>query len=169
MKIFYNQFIVDQHFMKIYLSIILILFPLLLSAQKSDSTRSELLKEVIVSSQRISEKNAKTAASISVLSSKNLRNYQVRTTPEALMNSAGVFIQKSTHGAGSLFVRGLTGNQTLILIDGIRLNNSTFRYGPNQYLNTIDPFLWIELRFCEEAVRLRMVQMLWVERFNYLP
>ena len=126
--------------MKFYLLIILTLFPLLLSAQKSDSTKSELLKEVIISSQRISEENAKTAASISILSSKNLRNYQVRTTPEALMNSAGVFIQKSTHGAGSPFVRGLTGNQTLILIDGIRLNNSTFRYGPNQYLNTIDPF-----------------------------
>ncbi len=109
-------------------------------AQKNDSTRIELLKEVIVSSQRISEKNLKTAASITVLSSKNLQNYQVRTTPEALMNASGVFIQKSTHGAGSPFVRGLTGNQTLILIDGIRLNNSTFRYGPNQYLNTIDPF-----------------------------
>jgi hemoglobin/transferrin/lactoferrin receptor protein len=113
---------------------------LLSSAQKSDSTKTELLKEVIVSSQRISEKNLKTAASITVLSSKNLKNNQVRTTPEALMNTAGVFIQKSTHGAGSPFVRGLTGNQTLILIDGIRLNNSTFRYGPNQYLNTIDPF-----------------------------
>lgn len=126
--------------MKFYLSIILAVFPLLLSAQKSDSTKSELLNEVIVSSQRMEEKNLKTAASISVLSSKNLKNYQVRTTPEALMNTAGVFIQKSTHGAGSPFVRGLTGNQTLILIDGIRLNNSTFRYGPNQYLNTIDPF-----------------------------
>ena len=126
--------------MKFYFLMILTVLPFLSFAQRGDSTKSELLKEVIVSSQRIFEKNLKTAASISVLSSKNLKNYQVRTTPEALMNSAGIFIQKSTHGAGSPFVRGLTGNQTLILIDGIRLNNSTFRYGPNQYLNTIDPF-----------------------------
>lgn len=114
--------------------------PFLTFSQKSDSTKTELLKEVIVSSQRISEKNVKTAASITFLSAKTLKNNQVRTTPEALMNTTGVFIQKSTHGAGSPFVRGLTGNQTLILIDGIRLNNSTFRFGPNQYLNTIDPF-----------------------------
>ena len=126
--------------MKFYLLIILTIIPLLLSAQKVDSTKSELLKEVIVSSQRVSEGNLKTASSITVLSAKNLKNNQVRTTPEALMNVAGVFIQKTTHGAGSPFVRGLTGNQTLILIDGIRLNNSTFRFGPNQYLNTIDPF-----------------------------
>lgn len=63
-----------------------------------------------------------------------------RTTPESLSIIPGVFVQKTNHGGGSLFIRGLTGNQTLILIDGIRLNNSTFRYGPNQYMNTIDPF-----------------------------
>lgn len=63
-----------------------------------------------------------------------------RTVPESLNIIPGVFVQKTNHGGGSPFIRGLTGNQTLILIDGIRLNNSTFRYGPNQYLNTIDPF-----------------------------
>lgn len=63
-----------------------------------------------------------------------------RTTPEALVGSSGVFVQKTNHGGGSAFIRGLTGNQTLLLLDGIRINNATFRYGPNQYLNTIDMY-----------------------------
>ena len=49
----------------------------------------------------------------------------------------GVFVQKTNHGGGSPFVRGLTGNQVLLMVDGIRLSNSTFRYGPNQYLATV--------------------------------
>ena len=61
-----------------------------------------------------------------------------RTTPEALVGSSGVFVQKTNHGGGSAFIRGLTGNQTLLMLDGVRINNATFRYGPNQYLNNID-------------------------------
>ena len=64
-----------------------------------------------------------------------------RTVPESLMGVPGVFIQKTNHGGGSPFVRGLTGNQSLILVDGFRLNNATFRYGPNQYMTLVDPFL----------------------------
>lgn len=57
----------------------------------------------------------------------------------ALQNDVGVLMQSTAAGQASPFVRGLTGQQVLILIDGIRLNNSFTRRGPNQYFNTIDP------------------------------
>lgn len=63
-----------------------------------------------------------------------------RTVPESLREMPAVMVQKTAHGQGSPFIRGFTGFRTLLLIDGIRLNNSTFREGPNQYWNTVDPF-----------------------------
>jgi len=64
---------------------------------------------------------------------------QVRTIPDALRDLPGIMIQKTAHGQGSPYIRGFTGLRTVFLIDGIRLNNSIFREGPNQYWNTVDP------------------------------
>ncbi len=96
--------------------------------------------EIVVTTQRIPQEDFLVPYSISLIDKKEMEHFTKRTTPEMLMNMDGVFVQKTNHGGGSPFIRGLTGNQTLLLIDGIRLNNSIYRYGPNQYLNTIDMF-----------------------------
>jgi len=57
----------------------------------------------------------------------------------ALQNEVGITLQQTGNGQLSPFIRGLTGQQVLILIDGVRLNNSVLRAGPNQYAATIDP------------------------------
>lgn len=101
---------------------------------------SALLKEVVISAQRNKTLKYKTISSVSILNDKQLLTQQNRSVPEMLMNMPGVFMQKTGHAGGSPFLRGLTGYQILQLTDGIRINNSTFRYGPNQYLSTIDPF-----------------------------
>jgi outer membrane receptor protein involved in Fe transport len=77
--------------------------------------------------------------SVSSLDRDELSRRALRSTPETLAGMTGVFVQKTNHGGGSPFVRGLTGNQVLLMVDGIRLSNSTFRYGPNQYLATVAP------------------------------
>jgi hemoglobin/transferrin/lactoferrin receptor protein len=97
------------------------------------------LSEIVITAQRYATNRFFTAEAIDIVDVKNVEKRQSRTTPEALTATNGVFVQKTNHGGGSPFLRGLTGNQNLLLVDGIRLNNATFRYGPNQYFNTIDP------------------------------
>ena len=98
-----------------------------------------LNNDFVITARRVETDEFKSPEAISVVSKTVLRQESPRSTPEALEGITGVFMQKTNHGGGSPFIRGLTGNQNLMMIDGIRLNNATFRYGPNQYLNTIDP------------------------------
>ena len=125
-------------FMK-HFFIILIFISNIGSGQKAD-TSYKLLDSVIVTSRSIKILDIKNPFVISSITNKQIVEKGARTTPEALQGVSGVFIQKTNHGGGSAFIRGLTGNQTLIVLDGIRLNNAIYRYGPNQYLNTIDMF-----------------------------
>jgi len=125
-------------FMKHYF-IILIFISNIGSGQKAD-TSYKLLDSVIVTSRSIKILDTKNPFVISSITNQQIVEKGARTTPEALQGVSGVFIQKTNHGGGSAFIRGLTGNQTLIVLDGIRLNNAIYRYGPNQYLNTIDMF-----------------------------
>ncbi|MCC6672184.1 MAG: TonB-dependent receptor [Planctomycetes bacterium] len=65
---------------------------------------------------------------------------QARTAPEALREVPGVSVQKTAHGQGSPKIRGQTGFQTLLLVDGVRINDSTWRSGNVEYWGHLDPF-----------------------------
>ncbi|HYE18358.1 MAG TPA: TonB-dependent receptor [Tepidisphaeraceae bacterium] len=97
------------------------------------------LDRVVVTPGRGSSVNLQTPYATDVVSGSTIEQKNFRTVPEALQEIPGVLVQKTSHGQGSPFIRGFTGFRTLFLIDGIRLNNSTFREGPNQYWATVDP------------------------------
>jgi outer membrane receptor protein involved in Fe transport len=95
--------------------------------------------ESVVVGKRLPEAAAFAERSVSVISPQALTERAPRTVPEALLEAPGVFVQQTNHGGGSPIIRGMIGPQNLILIDGVRLNNSVYRTGPTQYLNLIDP------------------------------
>lgn len=111
----------------------------LLCTAEESGTEAEL-SPMVVTATRTGKAAFDTPHTVDVLIAEDLRQRQIsRTLPEALKETPGVMVQKTAHGQGSPFIRGFTGFRTLFLVDGIRLNNSTFRDGPNQYWNTIDP------------------------------
>ncbi len=117
----------------------------LLLAQASDELDDlmkmkleDLLNVTVVSASRYEQKIIDSPRSVSIITSEEIRKKNYRTTPEALNELVGILVQETNYAGGSPIIRGLVGNQILILVDGIRLNNAIFRLGPNQYLNMID-------------------------------
>ena len=97
------------------------------------------VEEVTVTALRAEKEPFHTPTSISVVNVKQLARANADITPNLLRDVVGVIAQQTTVGQGSPMLRSLTGYQTLMQVDWVRLNNSTFRSGPNQYLSTIAP------------------------------
>lgn len=94
-------------------------------------------QQLVVTATRSARAEFEVPQAINVVTRAMLQEANVANLPDALAGQAGVLIQKSNTGGGSPFIRGLTGKQVLILVDGVRVNNSYFRFGPHQYLNTL--------------------------------
>lgn len=77
--------------------------------------------------------------SITTLDLPRIQERTAGTTPELFEGLPGVLIQRTNPAGGSLIIRGRNGNQNLIMIDGVPINDAGWRFANIQYLNTIDP------------------------------
>lgn len=97
-------------------------------------------QEIIVTASRMPEPLFDSPVMGNVITDQEMTRNLYRSTPEALAEIPGVLMQKTSQSQTSPFIRGFTGFRTLMLVDGIRLNNSVFRDGPNEYWSTVDNY-----------------------------
>jgi hemoglobin/transferrin/lactoferrin receptor protein len=113
------------------------------SAQTNESgaASAKADSEIVVTASRAQRDIQSEPRTVYRLKSENaVAEDAARTMPDTLKGIPSVMVQKTGYGQGSPFLRGFTGFRILAMIDGVRLNNSVFRDGPNQYCNTVDPF-----------------------------
>ena len=97
--------------------------------------------ETVVTAPRSLPVATDSPARVTVIEAEELARTGESSLPRAIARAAGpgLWLQETNLGGGSPILRGLIGEKVLIVIDGVRLNDSTTRLGPNQSLNTIDP------------------------------
>lgn len=106
----------------------------------TDAEQTTERPAIIITGTRSERTTASEPYAIRVLDTEQLERTLPRTVPEALRQLPGVLVQKTASGHGSPYIRGFTGNRTLLVVDGIRYNNATFRDGANEYFAQIDSF-----------------------------
>jgi hemoglobin/transferrin/lactoferrin receptor protein len=76
------------------------------SLPAKDSLTSQVLEEVVITANRFESLQLNTPEAIKALVSESIQDFQLRSSPEALLLTPGVFVQKTNHGGGSPFLRG---------------------------------------------------------------
>ena len=94
----------------------------------ADSATTNRLPEVVVTATREATPLENVGSAVTVISHAEIVNSQVRSLPDLLRESAGLSVVQSGGPGGqtSIFTRGLNSNQTLLMIDGVRVNSPVF-------------------------------------------
>ena len=100
-----------------------------------DSSTVKQLDEVIVTANRLPQKQSSTGKMVTVINQETLQRNAGKTLSEIINYQAGIFINGATNNLGTnpdLYFRGASAGNTLILIDGIPVGD------PSNISNTFD-------------------------------
>ncbi len=95
------------------------------AAQAEASDGAAELEEISVTANRIEGPQAAIGSAVSSISRKELEQQQIRVVSDALRELPGVAVNRTgpIGAATAVRIRGAEANQTLVLIDGIRMND----------------------------------------------
>lgn len=110
------------------LTVLVLAVPTVLTAQAPDTTR---LQEITVTANRLPTPLTAVGSSADVIGGAELRRRQIHLLREALgLVPGGVTLSTGAPGGvASTFMRGASSSQTLLVVDGIRVNDANTSYG----------------------------------------
>lgn len=117
------------------LPVIFILGSLLSQAQTGDTTKNYLIDEVVISATRTEKKILEIPKSVSLITKQEIRSSGAASLAELLNSQESLNIIGSNQTPGSnqsFFLRGIDGEHTVIMIDGIRISD------PSSNTNSLD-------------------------------
>ncbi|MEE9406825.1 MAG: TonB-dependent receptor [Polaribacter sp.] len=106
--------------------LIAVLFYTIHAKAQVDTVKRDTLKEVVITSSRIDLPFKKNSRTINVISAKDIKNSAATNVADLLQQVAGVDIRRrGTAGSqADLYIRGGGFDQTLLLIDGIKMDDA---------------------------------------------
>lgn len=118
------------------LSVALLLHPAL-AAMAADA--GDGIEDVIVSANRIAQETSRVGDSVTVITAKEQRRSQKTTVSDLLSTTPGVAVARNGGfgGTTTLRIRGAESHQTMVLIDGVKLNDPSSASGEFNFADLI--------------------------------
>src|SRR5687767_1933498 len=105
----------------------------------SESNDARRLSEgLIYAVDRTPEHPFDTPRAVEVITIDEIWRKSGMTLSDVLVEVPGLFMQQTNFSGGAPIIRGQMGKQVLILVDGVKVNNSTWRSASKEYLNIFD-------------------------------
>jgi hemoglobin/transferrin/lactoferrin receptor protein len=105
---------------------------------QTDTSKHLTLNEFVLSANKFAENKKNVAQQIKRIDKKEITWAMPQTTATLLEQNGGVFVQRSQAGGGSVVLRGFEASRTLMIVDGVRMNNAIYRAGHLQNIITVD-------------------------------
>ena len=120
-------------------------------AQTNSSAAAIAMPEVVVTANRLQTPVSQVANSMTVITAKDIEQRQSRTALDALQGVPGLtLLQNGATGANSgIFIRGADSGHTLVLMDGVPLNNP---------MSTSREFGYLDQLFLDDVSQIEVIR-----------